>query len=195
MMRLKWIFILSVCSVLFLSSCNLRKREIELEKKTAQVNEKEQLLFVKEQSLEFREQMLNEREKLLDSTSKKIANDSLYINYPKLPGSWTVKMICTETNCPGSAVGDTKNEQWEISFHDNAIIATAISNNQMVRVYSGHYTGNSIRLTVQKDSADSQTSRMTVRLQNIKEKEMEGEREIIQEGGCRIVYALQLKKQ
>ena len=63
-------------------------------------------------------------------------------------------MICTETNCPGSAVGDSKNEQWDISFQDNAIIATAISNNQMVRVYTGHYFGNSIRLTVQKDSTD-----------------------------------------
>ncbi len=194
-MRLKWLFLLSICSALTFSSCNLRQREIDLEKKAAQVNEKEQLLFAKEQSLEFREQMLNEREKILDSTSKKIANDSLFKNYPNLPGSWAVKMICTETNCPGSAVGDSKNEQWEITFHDNAIIATAISNNQMVRVYTGHNTGNSIRLTVQKDSADSQTSRMTVRLQNIRDKEMEGEREIIQENGCRIVYALQLKKQ
>ena len=194
-MRLKWLLLLLISSAITFSSCNLRKRELELERKTAQVNEKEQLLFVKEQSLEFREQMLNDREKLLDSTSKKIANDSLFKNYPNLPGSWNVKMICTETNCPGSAVGDSKNEQWDISFHDNAIIATAISNNQMVRVYTGSYTGNSIRLTVQQDSADTQPSRMTVRLQNIKDKEMEGEREIIQAGGCRIVYALQLKKQ
>ncbi|MEO6683005.1 MAG: hypothetical protein ABIN48_09270 [Ginsengibacter sp.] len=194
-MRLKWVLILLGCSIFSLSGCNLRKREIELDKRAAQVDEKEQLLFLKEQSLEFKEQMLNEREKLLDSTSKKIANDSLYMNYPHLPGSWSVKMICTETNCPGSAVGDTKTEQWEISFHDNAIIATAISNNQLVRVYSGYYTGNSIRLNVQKDSSDSQTAKMQIRLQNIREKEMDGEREIIQAGGCRIVYSLQLKKQ
>ncbi len=194
-MRLKWFLFLFVFSGFILSGCNLREREIEIEIRAAQINEKEQLLFAKEQSLEFREQMLNDREKLLDSTSNKIANDSLFINYPNLPGSWAVKMVCTETNCPGSAVGDTKNEQWDFTFHENAIIATAVSNNQMVRVYSGSNFGNSIRLTVQKDTADAQTARMLVRLQNIKEKEMEGEREIIQAGGCRIVYSLQLKKQ
>lgn len=194
-MRLRWLLLLFVFTGFMFSGCNIREREIALEKRAAQVDEKEQLLFVKEQSLEFREQMLNDREKLLDSTSNKIANDSLFINYPNLPGSWSVKMICTETNCPGSAIGDTKNEQWDFTFHDNAIIATAISNNQMVRVYSGSYTGNSIRLSVQKDTADAQTARMLVRLSNIKEKEMVGEREIIQEGGCRIVYSLQLKKQ
>ena len=194
-MKFRWIFVLFVFTGFVLSGCNLREREKALEKRAAQIDEKEQLLFVKEQSLEIREQMLNERQKELDSTSQKIANDSLFKNYPNLPGSWAVKMVCTETNCPGSAIGDTKNEQWDFTFHDNSIIATAISNNQMVRVYSGSGSGNSIRLTVQKDTADAQTAKMLVRLQNIKEKEMVGEREIIQEGGCRIVYSLQLKKQ
>ena len=194
-MRLSWILFLLILTGFALSGCNLREREIALEKKAAQINEKEQLLFLKEQSLEAREQMLNDREKLLDSTSLKASNDSLFIKYPKLPGSWAVKMVCIETNCPGSAVGDTKNEQWDFTFHDNSIIATAVSNNQMVRVYSGSYFANSIRLSVQKDTADAQTAKMLVRLQDIKEKEMIGEREIIQESGCRIVYSLQLKKQ
>lgn len=173
----------------------MRQREIELDKKLAEVNEKEQLLSLKEQSLDFKEQELNEREKLLDSTTKKIANDSLYILHPQLPGTWLVKMQCIETNCPGSAVGDTKNEQWDFKFHDNSIIASAISNNQLVRVYSGYYVGSSIKLTVQQDSTDLKAAKITVRLQNIKQKEMDGEREIIQANGCRIVYALQLKKQ
>lgn len=194
-MRLRWLIFLFVFSGFVFSGCNLRERERALEKRAARVDEKEQLLFVKEQSLEFREQMLNDREKLLDSTSQKIASDSLFKNYPNLPGSWSVKMVCTETNCPGSAIGDTKNEQWDFTFHENSIIATAISNHQMVRVYSGEYSGNSIRLTVQKDTSDAQTAKMLVRLQSIKENEMAGEREIIQAGGCRIVYALQLKKQ
>lgn len=194
-MRLKWFFFLLILTGFTLSGCNLREREIALEKRAAQIDEKEQLLFMKEQSLEAREQMLNDREKLLDSTTLKNANDSLFLKFPKLPGSWAVKMVCIETNCPGSAVGDTKNEQWDFTFHDNAIIATAISNNQMVRVYSGTYFANSIRLSVQKDTADDQTAKMLVRLQGVKDKEMVGEREIIQESGCRIVYSLQLKKQ
>lgn len=183
--------------IFFFSGCSLRQREIELDKKTQQVNEKEQSLSLKEQSLDFREQQLNEREKLIDSTTKKMANDSLFILHPDLPGTWNVKMVCTATNCAGSAIGDTKNEQWEFTFQDNNVLASAVSNNKLVRVYTGNFNGDAIKLTVQSDSTDSQSAKMTIRLQtkNKNENEMDGEREIIQSGGCRILYSLQLKKQ
>ena len=183
--------------IFLLPGCSLRQREIELDKKSQQVNEKEQELSLREQTLDFREEVLNEREKSLDSTTKKIANDSLFILHPELPGSWNVKMVCTATNCAGSAIGDTKNEQWDFTFQDNSVIASAISNNKLVRVYTGNITGDAVRLTLQRDSSDNQSAKMTIRLQTRtkSENEMNGEREIIQPGGCRILYSLQLKKQ
>lgn len=191
---MKWIFLFTVCIATF-CSCSLRQREIELDKKINNLHEREQQLSLKEQSLDFREQQLNEREKMLDSTSRKIASDSLYLKHPRLPGMWSVKMQCIETNCPGSAVGDTKNEQWDFKFQDNGVIASAISNNQLVRVYAGQYLNNSLRLSVQQDTANQQFAKMMVRLQTVKDDEMTGEREIIQANGCHIVYSLQLKKQ
>ena len=76
-------------------------------------------------------------------------------------------------------------------------INAAISNNKVVRIYTGSYVNNVLRLSVQQDSTDTQFGKMVVRLQNVKDKEreMEGEREIIQASGCRILYSLQLKKQ
>ena len=188
---------LTLFFIILLSGCSLKERERELDKKTQQVNEREQELSLKEQSLDFREQVLNEREKSLDSTTKKMANDSLYILHPELPGSWNVKMVCTATNCAGSAIGDTKNEQWDFAFQDNSILASAISNNKLVRVYTGNFNGEAMRLSLQRDSTDNQSSKMTIRLHtNVKnESEMIGEREIVQPGGCRILYSLQLKKQ
>ena len=177
------------------SGCSLRQRENELDKKLNDLHQREQQLSLKEQSLDFREQQLNDREKLLDSTKRKNSNDSLYIQHQQLPGTWSVRMQCTETDCPGSAVGDTKNEQWEFKFQDNNVVASAISNNQLVRVYTGTYNGDLLKLTVQDDTTDTNSARMVVRLQDVKDKEMEGEREIIQASGCRILYALQLKKQ
>lgn len=193
---MKWIVCFLALCLIALPGCSLRKREMELTKKIARVNEREQQLNLKEQFLAFREQQLDERAKLLDSTTKKIANDSLTALHPLLPGMWAVKMVATETNCAGSAVGDTKNEQWKFSFQNNNIIARAISNNKLVRIYTGSYTGNSnsIKLTLQQDTTTPVPARMTIRLQSIQDKEMEGEREIIQQNGCRIVYSLQLKK-
>lgn len=191
---MKWILLFSIGIVTF-SGCSLRQREIEMEKKMLDLREREQQLSLKEQSLDFREQQLNDREKKIDSTTRKNLTDSLFIQHQQLPGAWSVRMQCIETNCPGSAVGDTKNEQWEFKFQNESVIASAISNNQLVRVYTGEYLNNTLRLSVQQDSTEAQFAKMVVRLQNVRDKEMEGEREIIQASGCRILYSLQLKKQ
>lgn len=185
--------ILSLLLIIVFSGCNLRQREIELDRKLAEINEREQKLSLKEQSLELREQQLNEKEKKLDST--KNGNDSLLLLHPQLSGIWNVKMQCTETNCPGSAVGDTKNEQWQFKLQDNGVIVSAKSNNELVRVYTGVYRNNVLQLSVHADTTLPKSAKIFVRLQQIQDKEMSGEREIIQPDGCRILYSLQLKKQ
>jgi hypothetical protein len=179
--------------IVFISGCGLRQREMELNKKMQELNVKEQELALKEQSLSIKEEQLNEKEKSLDST-KNVVNDSLFLEHQKLPGTWMVEMLCTETSCPGSAVGDVKNEQWDFKFQNNMVIASAMSNNQLVRVYTGDFLGNTLKLGVQQDSTDA-SAKIVVRLQKTKEKEMTGDREITQANGCRILYSLRLKKQ
>ena len=188
---MKWILLLS--GIIFLSSCGLRQREMELDRKTNELNQREQELSLKEQSLTAKEQQLKDREKEIDN-SKSIIRDSLDAEHTKIPGTWLVEMQCTETTCSGSAVGDIKNEQWEIKFQDNMVIASAMSNNQLIRVYTGAYFGNLLKLSVQQDSTET-SAKINVRLTQTKEKEMEGEREIIQANGCHILYSLRLKKQ
>lgn len=188
---MKWIFLL-LCTI-SLSSCGLRQREMELDRRTNELNQREQELNLREQSLAAKEQQLNDREKQIDSTSN-VVKDSLIIEHNKIPGIWAVEMQCTETNCPGSAVGDIKNEQWEFKFEDNLVIASAMSNNQLVRIYTGSYVGNLLKLAVKQDSSET-TAKIVVRLTQTKEKEMEGEREITQANGCHILYSLKLKKQ
>jgi hypothetical protein len=187
---MKWILLMGI---VFISSCGLRQREMELNKKMQELNVKEQELALKEQSLSIKEEQLNEKEKSLDST-KNVVNDSLFLEHQKLPGTWMVEMLCTETSCPGSAVGDVKNEQWDFKFQNNMVIASAMSNNQLVRVYTGDFLGNTLKLGVQQDSTDA-SAKIVVRLQKTKDKEMTGDREITQANGCRILYSLRLKKQ
>lgn len=179
--------------IVFICGCGLRQREMELNKKMQELNVKEQELALKEQSLSIKEEQLNEKEKSLDSTKNGV-NDSLFLEHQKLPGTWMVEMLCTETSCPGSAVGDVKNEQWDFKFQNNMVIASAMSNNQLVRVYTGDFLGNTLKLAVQQDSTDA-SAKIVVRLQQTKEKEMTGDREITQANGCRILYSLRLKKQ
>lgn len=187
---MKWIVFSML--VILLPSCGIRQRERELNKKTQELNVREQELALKEQSLAIKEEQLNQKEKLLDSN--KVINDSLFLEHQKIPGTWSVEMLCTETTCPGSAVGDVKNEIWDFKFDNTMVIVSAKSNNQLVRIYSGTYIGNILKLQVQQDSA-YESSRITVNLQQTKEKEMTGDREIVQANGCHILYSLRLKKQ
>jgi hypothetical protein len=69
-----------------------------------------------------------------------------------------------------------------------------MSNNQLVRIYTGNYVGSSLRMAIQADSVDVPV-KILVRLQQTNDKEMTGEREIIQANGCHILYSLRLKKQ
>lgn len=189
---MKWIVLFSVLCLM--TGCSLREREKAIEKKTSELNQKEQELLFKEKSLQLREDELVKREKLLDSTMNKKQGDTLASINPQLVGTWIVKMNCTETTCTGSAVGDIKTEQWEISYQENTVIAKAMAGQDLVRVYTGSYVGNTLQLTQSEDTNAPQAVKMRVTLSVSHENEMEGEREIIRGDDCKIVYALQLKK-
>jgi hypothetical protein len=185
--------ILLLLTCFFSFGCGLREREQQLEKKTVEANEKEQELLLKEKSLQLKEEELAKREKLLDSSIKS-APDSFFATHPQLFGKWIVTMRCIETNCAGSAVGDTKTELWELSYQNQGIVAKAFSDDKLVRVYVGSNSGNTIKLSTEPDNEEV-SSKMLVTIQDIKDNEMQGQREIIRPGDCHIVYALDFKKQ
>jgi hypothetical protein len=171
----------------------MRQRERDLEIRANALNQKEQELLLKEKVLTLKEEELQKREMQLDSTR---VNDTSFIYKPALIGTWAVKMNCIETTCAGSAVGDSKTEQWNITYQNNGIIAKAFVGESLVRTYSGMYNGNALELfNEQRDTSDQTSVRMIVRLRLVDEKSMQGQREILREGICKIVYALQMNKQ
>jgi hypothetical protein len=194
-MFMKRVIYLSGFWLITFSSCNLRERELELKNKMQEVNQKEQELAFKEKSLQLREEELNKKEHISDSILNIPPVDTLSLLHPGLPGTWVVNMLCSATTCSGSAVGDSKTEQWEINYQNNKVIANAINKDKLVRIYSGTYTGNKLELSSQAiDTATSKVVQIIIRLKETKKNEMEGEREIIRPEDCHIVYDLQLKK-
>lgn len=190
---MKLIFLLFLIPAFF--GCDIREREKNLNERTDSVNQKEQRLILLENQLNLQKKDLEIKQHVLDSLLKKyIPPDSLNTQNPFLVGKWSVKMVGTETTCPGSAVGDNKTEVWEIAYQDNTVIAKAIVNNQLVRVYSGTATERELALTAQQEPA-SQGTNISVNLLFINETEMEGERKIIRpDDKCRIVYSMKMQK-
>ncbi len=178
--------------LLFLSSgCDLRKREDEVKKQLERINQKEQELVLREKTLQVKEEELLKREQKLDSSGR----DSLMVIDSSMIGRWNVKMTCTETTCPGSAVGDVKSEEWELSLESNQIIARAFDGNKLLRIYSGIYTGNTIELVANMETLPQQPpTKMVARLRIVNNTSMEGQREINRENQCKIIYDLKLEK-
>lgn len=189
---MKYSLFLLLFSFILLQGCDLRKREEALVQKEARLNEKEQELLLKEKTLQIREEDLVKREQRIDSTR---LIDSSAMHNAALTGMWDVKMTCTETSCPGSAVGDTKTEVWEIAYVDNNVIARAMVNNELVRAYSGLFTGNTLELVDNQENVPNQTpTRIIVRLRLTNNTLLEGTREIERLNECKILYSLTLTK-
>jgi hypothetical protein len=178
--------------LLLATSCQNQERERQLQQKEAALNQREQELVLRENTLTLREQSLAKATQVLDSARTQQPTDSVQAG---MLGTWAARMDCTETSCPGSAIGDSKNEQWEISYEQNAVLVKATFNDKVQRVYSGAFNGSTLELTAQHLTNETlPDATITVRLQLMNNRRLEGVREIDRPGNCRIVYALQLTK-
>jgi len=149
---MKWFSLFLIALFFCTPGCELKQREAELEKREAALNQKEQELIVKEKTLQIKEQELLQREQKMDSTLKA---DTLRQYNPALTGTWQVKMTCTETTCPGSAIGDVKTEQWNISYQATTVLVKAMTGDKLVRIYTGSFNGNTVELVEDKATKKS----------------------------------------
>ena len=188
---MKWIFI--VMGFVMITGCDYQRRNEALDKKMNELNQREAVLSLKEQQMEIKEQQINEKEKILDSTAH-VINDSLLRSHKKTEGAWRVDMICTQTNCPGSAVGDVKTERWNITVEGRNVLVNVKNNRALSKSYSGAFDGNLITLTADQDTTEVNAT-IEVHLQQATDKEMEGDRVVTQASGCQILYSLRLKRQ
>lgn len=178
-------------SMALLSGCDLQQREQALKKKETELNQQEQELIAREKTLQFKENELAKKQMRFDTLSR----DSSFIANPSVPGLWSVKMTCVETTCAESAVGDTRTEEWIISYEANHVIGRVMADGKLVRVYTGSFNGNSIELSLETQGTSPQAAtRMLVRLAIKTPSVMEGQREIVR-NDCKVVYTVQMQKQ
>ena len=189
---MRYFSLFAVAVFFLLQSCDHRSREEALQKREARLNEKEQELLLKERSLQLKEIEIAKKQQSLDSL---VVTDTLAKYNPALVGNWNVTMTCSETTCAGSAVGDTKTEAWEILYQNKNVIAKARVNDELVRVYSGIYTGNTLELAEMLTDSLPATTKIIARLQLVDDTRLQGQREIERKAeNCRIVYRMEMNK-
>lgn len=175
------------------SGCGLNEREKMVASREAALAKKEQNLLLLEKRLTLREAGLQALEDSLKLKPDTLVVDSARYN-PAILGTWYAVMVTTENNCPGSAVGDTKRETWEITVEDNLVIAKASVNNKLVRLYTGHWIQNRLELSASTELSANDPSRMLIILSLKDNKTLEGTRTIIRGAQCKTVFSLSLTK-
>ena len=187
--------------MLILTRCDSKARQEATAKKEEELTAWEQQLNLREKTLALKEDELQQRKHVLDSLQHQsktdsTQSDSAAVQNANILGLWDVKMVCTETTCPGSAVGDTKSETWDFYYANDHLIARAMAGDNLVRIYTGTLTGTAIALNeVVENTAAAPTTKLLVDLTVKSDKLMEGKREIVRENECKIVYDLQLSRQ
>ncbi|RYY99841.1 MAG: hypothetical protein EOO11_03615 [Chitinophagaceae bacterium] len=182
--------------ILLLAACSPREeaaREAALKERQDSLDRREQNLLLRERSVDLREEALAGRSFTADSTR---GADSAQLLQPSLTGSWAVQMSCVETTCPGSAVGDTKTEDWHFAYQGSSLQVRATAGGELVRVYTGTQAGNTVELLGGAGAvAQAPGTQMLVRLRITDSLHLEGQREILRASDCKVVYDLKLQKQ
>lgn len=164
------LFIIITISFL-LVACNDKKKENDLMMREKQLLEKEKVFAQKESEYQS---LLKMRDSIF---SKK---DSVKITvWPKeVAGIWTGKVICTESNCTDYVVGDQRTDTWEFDSDSLQLSTKIINNNNLVRVYSGKFENNEIKLTYKTDSTSKKQVEMNVLLNEISPNTIKGTRTV-----------------
>ncbi|RED23461.1 hypothetical protein BD847_2514 [Flavobacterium cutihirudinis] len=166
-------------------------------------NKKEQELTLRENALLEREKQFENKEaeydKLLKMRDSLMSVSKVIDTLPKVkewPESlkikWNSKMICRESNCSNYVIGDQRSEIWEFISDSIGMYTNVISNNQIKRVFNGHYLDSKIVLDSVKETSVKNKIKVSVELDDIKKNIIKGTQTIIGEDNCIAKFSVEL---
>ncbi|ASK32716.1 hypothetical protein CEY12_08295 [Chryseobacterium sp. T16E-39] len=174
-------------SPFLLLSCDNRQKEKKLLEREQQLLEKEKLFAHKESEYQA---LIKMRDSIF---SKK---DSIQImKWPtEISGSWNGKVICIESNCSDYVVGDQRNDTWEFDSDSIQLVTKIISNSNLIRLYSGRFENNEIKLNFKTDSTAKKKVDMNILLNDISDTKIRGTRTVMTDNNCTAKFSVELTR-
>jgi hypothetical protein len=171
----------------FLISCSDNQKEKKLAEREQQLLEKEKMFAQKESEYQA---LLKMRDSIF------IKKDSAeIIMWPaEIAGSWNGKVICTESNCNDYVVGDQRTDTWEFDSDSLQLVGKILNNNNLVRLYSGKFNNNEIKLNFKTDSTATKKVEMNVLLNDISDTKIRGTRTIMVDNNCSAKFSVELTR-
>lgn len=171
---------------LILLNCENKNKENELTAREKQLLDKEKSFAQKEADYQS---LLKMRDSIF---ALKHADSIKIIKWPdEITGSWIGKVICTESNCGDYVVGDQRTDTWEFASDSLQLFTKIVNNNNLVRLYSGKFEKNEIRLNFKTDSTAKKQVDMNVLINDISDTKMKGIRTIASDN-CMAKFLVEL---
>ncbi|WP_363315996.1 hypothetical protein, partial [Chryseobacterium sp.] len=182
---LKNTFFLFISVAFLLMSCTNKEKEQQIAEREKQLLEKEKLFAQKESQYQA---LLKMRDSIFSH------KDSVIIpTWPQeIAGIWNSKVICTESNCSEYVVGDQRSDIWEFDHDSTQLVVKIINNNNLVRLYTGKFENNEIKLNFKTDSTASKKVEMNVVLNDISDTKIKGIRTITSDNNCTAKFSVEL---
>lgn len=179
--------------LLIMYGCGFEERRKELDTREQSLVTREQAVMLKEKQLQLLEDSLRKTSDKNDSTNLPQIQG---LPFPdSLAGNWNVNMVCTQTNCSGFAVGDIRKEQWQLAKNETGVSVRAMQGDKLIRVYTGIFTGENLRLSTPASDSIRTTAKMTVALKIDNINKMSGQRSITQSDGCGATFKVDMDKE
>ncbi|WP_294296882.1 hypothetical protein [uncultured Chryseobacterium sp.] len=172
--------------VFFLISCDNRKKENDLTMREQQLLEKEKAFAQRETEYQL---LLKMRDSIF-ATKKDSVKIAVWPS--QIAGLWTGKVICTESNCSDYVVGDQRIDTWEFDSDSIQLLTKIINNNNLVRVYSGKFENNEVKLNFKTDSTSKKQVEMNVLLNDFSANKIRGTRTISADNNCMAKFSVEL---
>lgn len=163
---------------------------------------KNQLLAERENTLLEKEKLFAQKESDYQSLIK--MRDSLYNKkdtveiakaWPaEVYGLWTGKVICTESSCSDYVIGDQRIDTWEFESDSTQLFSKIINDNKLVRIYSGSYENNEVKLNYKTDSTSSKNVEMSIIINEFSANKMRGTRSITVDNKCTAKFSVELTR-
>jgi hypothetical protein len=186
----RWLLVVICFPYIALASCREAGRDQALNARDSALQQREAYLQHWQDSLDIRARELSARERALDSLK---AGRAFGIVDSTLVGDWKAAMTCTEAGCSGSAVGDTRTESWNLTYHSDTVVIVSKQKNALARVYVGSFDGTT--LTARWIGSDTAATDMRLELRSTQPAVMNGTRTIDhRDAKCQVVYDIDLTR-
>ncbi|MEJ5993792.1 hypothetical protein WG904_05100 [Pedobacter sp. Du54] len=190
--NLKYFITICLLTLLIISGCTGEQDKKRLDDRERSIERRESEVARREQQLKASEKLLMTRMLQLDSANNLTDSNGVY--NANIVGAWKVTMQCTETTCTGYAVGDTKTEQWNITYENNRVVVKAYAKKKFIRTYNGIFSKNAIELTADQPELKIHLD-VTLAPEGGRDELMTGHRTISkEENECRTVFGLKAEK-